>query len=47
MLMSSLGYADEEAAKERSDRDLSPTPSIDTVTNMTPFMPFQVILVIV
>jgi hypothetical protein len=47
MLMASLGYADEEAAKERSDRDLSPTPSTDTVTNMAPFMPFQVILVII
>ena len=30
--MSILGYADEEAAKERSDRELSPTPSIDTQT---------------
>ena len=32
MLMSILGYADEEAAKERSDRELSPTPSTDTQT---------------
>ena len=30
--MSSLGYADEEAAGERSDRELSPTPSTDTQT---------------
>ena len=30
--MSILGYADEEAAKDRSDRELSPTPSTDTQT---------------
>ena len=30
--MSSLGYADEETAKERSNRELSPTPSMDTQT---------------
>ena len=30
--MSILGCADEEAAKERSDRERSPTPSIDTQT---------------
>ena len=30
--MSILGYAGEEAAKERSDRELSPTPSTDTQT---------------
>ena len=35
MLMSSLGYADEEAAKEGSDRELSPTPSTDTQTRHT------------
>jgi len=28
--MSILGCADEEAAKEGSDRELSPTPSTDT-----------------
>ena len=32
MLMSSLGYAYEEAPGERSDRELSPTPSTDTQT---------------
>ena len=30
--MSILGCADEEAAKERSDMELSPTPSTDTQT---------------
>ena len=30
--MSSLGCADEEAAGERSDRELSPTPGTDTQT---------------
>ena len=30
--MSILGYANEEAAGERSDSELSPTPSIDTQT---------------
>ena len=30
--MSSLGYADEAAAGERSDRELSPPPSTDTQT---------------
>jgi len=30
MLISILGCADEEAAKERSDRELSPTPSTYT-----------------
>ena len=28
--MSNLGCADEEAAGERSDREHSPTPSVDT-----------------
>ena len=32
MLMSSLGYADEESPGERSYRELSPTPSTDTQT---------------
>ena len=31
-MMSNLGCANEEVAKERSDRELSPTPSIDTQT---------------
>ena len=30
--MSSLGFADEAAAGERSDRELSPSPSTDTQT---------------
>ena len=32
VLMYSLGCADEEEARERNDRDLSPTLSIDTQT---------------
>ena len=30
--MPNFGYADEEEAGERSDRELSPTPSTDTQT---------------